>query len=446
MEPTAGRIISVGGGKGGVGKSIIATNLAVAFAQLGRSVIVVDADLGSPNQHTLFAVDHPTKTLNGLFDHTLDKLVEAVVPTNVEGVSLVPGSAAQPGAANIAFQQKQKLLRHISALPADVVLVDVGAGTHFNSLDLFNVADLRVVVMTPQLTAVQNAYAFLKGAVHRAMRQLAQGEEQLGLIESDGQARDTARLRGLLTQVRAKDPGFERALQTLLASLGVSLLGNQMLDASDANVPHALSRMVADFLSIDAPVLGCLGASRKLHDSVNRRRPYLLDAGQEPAARMIRDVARKLLDEDVDLVRRTRSLADTLCEAAYQPPETPSPLPQDLSKYTRRHPRSPVSMPVELVRDGVTLDGTMLQLSRGGALLETVHTLHLDSRWSLVFPAVEGRPSMEVTVRNLRAGHRLAGVEFVAPSALPGSLNGLLMREPANVAPPAPSLKLVKSG
>ena len=151
------RIISVGGGKGGVGKSVVSANLAVAMAQAGARVVLVDGDLGAPNQHTLFGLTRPGPGLEAFLSGATETLAAVALPTLVPGLSLVPGAGGEVGTANLPTARKLKLIRHLRSLDADVVMVDVGAGVSFNVLDLFDAADLKVVVTTPQLTSAQNA-------------------------------------------------------------------------------------------------------------------------------------------------------------------------------------------------------------------------------------------------------------------------------------------------
>ncbi|MFZ5442594.1 MAG: P-loop NTPase [Myxococcota bacterium] len=416
MKPAPGRIISVGGGKGGVGKSLVACNLAVACAQHGRSVVLVDADLGAPNLHTLLGVERMPRTLDSLFDHQIESLAEARLPTLIPGLELIAGSPAHPGAANIPHAQKLKLLRHIASLEADVVMVDVGAGTSFNALDVFNVADLRLVVTTPQLTAIQNAYAFLKGAVHRLVRQLSPGPEQLEWL-SDGQVADTARMKGLLARVHAQSPAFAEAIELLLGSMGVFLVGNQAADATEANVTLSVSRMIADFLSVDARVLGTLRTSRRAHESVNLRRPWLLDPMREPSMLTCHSIAEQLLQVNVAQLRKARGEAEVLAGRASDDVRA-----EETGAQGRKHPRLPIELPVTLASGTVSIEGQTLDLSHGGALISTPDPLPPATRWRLCFTSLRGAPSVDVLVRRVRAGKALAGVEFATTSPLPPSL------------------------
>lgn len=293
-QRVAARIISVGGGKGGVGKSVVAANLAVAMAQEGREVVLVDADLGAANLHTLFGLEGPGPTLQSFIDHEVDSLESARVATGQRGLWVVRGASAVVGAANINHGQKVRLLRHVEKLAAEVVVVDVGAGSAFNQLDLFDVADLKVLVATPQLTSLQNAYGFVKGAVFRALVQVARAHEAQALLEAVG-AQETARVAPLLAAARAHSEPLAQALAACLHGFGAQLFGNQVLEPGEGRVFASVARMMRDFLGLEVPILGCARASRLVHESINRRRPFLLEARQEEAAAAIRSAARALL-------------------------------------------------------------------------------------------------------------------------------------------------------
>jgi flagellar biosynthesis protein FlhG len=118
------QVISIGGGKGGVGKSIIASNLAVAIAQLGKHVVLVDLDLGAANQHLLLGVARPRAGVPALLEGSVDDVHNALSPTPIPNLSLLAGSGAVLGAANISHTDKQRLIRKLRAIDA-VVILDV---------------------------------------------------------------------------------------------------------------------------------------------------------------------------------------------------------------------------------------------------------------------------------------------------------------------------------
>ena len=166
----ARRIISVGGGKGGIGKSLISANLGIELARRGKRVVLVDADLGGANLHTTLGLDVPQRTLSDFIERKVERIEDVITPTGIENLGLVSGALDDLDAANPRHAQKMRLLRHVQPLDVDYAILDLGAGTHSNVLDFFLVSDHGVLVLVPEPTAVENAYRFVKAAFWRRMR------------------------------------------------------------------------------------------------------------------------------------------------------------------------------------------------------------------------------------------------------------------------------------
>ena len=138
-------IWAFGGGKGGVGKSLLCAAVGVELAQRHLQVVAIDADLGAANLHTLLGLIHPPRTLTEFFADPETTLSEVCIETDVSGLRLVSGAAALLRAAHPRAAEKRRLLAGLETLDADVILIDLGAGTHYNTLDFFNLAGHRLV-------------------------------------------------------------------------------------------------------------------------------------------------------------------------------------------------------------------------------------------------------------------------------------------------------------
>jgi flagellar biosynthesis protein FlhG len=178
----AGTIISVGGGKGGVGKSILSIALGTVLARGGGSVVLADLDLGAANLHTYLGIRSRTP---GIADFILGKvpsLENIIVETSVPNLGLISGAEFVPGVTNPAHWIKLKLMRHLRSLPADYVIIDLGAGVQFNTLDFFGISDRGVVITAPEPGAVMNAYSFIKGALFRKMQNIFKHHEEISAL------------------------------------------------------------------------------------------------------------------------------------------------------------------------------------------------------------------------------------------------------------------------
>lgn len=154
-------VIAITSGKGGVGKSNIAVGLAVRLSQMGKRVVLLDADLGTANADVLCNLS----TENSLAQVVAGRrtLVEAMVDAP-GGFRLVPGASGLAKMAALSEFERHRLVNQIHQLEenADLIIVDTGAGVSPNVLSFLLGADQQLVVTTPEPTAVIDAYAVIK--------------------------------------------------------------------------------------------------------------------------------------------------------------------------------------------------------------------------------------------------------------------------------------------
>jgi flagellar biosynthesis protein FlhG len=304
LKRRSGRVVAVAGGKGGVGKSVIALNLAVTFGRLGYRTTIVDADLGAPTLHTMLGITRPGPGLGGFLDHEVATLAEVALDVvGAPNLKLVPGSARN-GAANINAGQKLRLLKAIANLGGDVVIVDVGAGASFNTIDLVAAADLKLLVMTPQLPSLQNAYAFLKACVQRSLRRLpddAAARRRLDeLMGGDG---DTRPVQQAVAELVKSDPELALSIVDVLSRFGVVLVGNMLVNDRDHAVLSRMSKMIGDYLMMQAPLVATLRTTEPIRKSIDARVPIAITDAAPEAAAELRTLARYLLDADIKRLR-----------------------------------------------------------------------------------------------------------------------------------------------
>ena len=192
-------------------------------------------------------------------------------------------------------------MKKIRALGADVVIVDVGAGVSFNVLDFFELGSQRLLVVTPQVTSIQTAYSFLKGAVLRTLRHHAEkndGARAAGAGPHQQGEREGQPPAGAPAE---EHPAFAEAVFKVLSRFGAQIVGNQVFEQNQTGIFHAVSRMINDFLGISVPILGYVGISRRIRESINQRRPMLLGNQIDENTKVFREMAEALLLEDVPL-------------------------------------------------------------------------------------------------------------------------------------------------
>ncbi|MEI9937812.1 MAG: MinD/ParA family protein [Pseudomonadota bacterium] len=164
------RTIAVGGGRGGVGKSVLAANLGVYVAQLGRSVLLIDADPAGAALHTVLGIDLPNTASTSTEDDEEETLI--ALPTQVPGLQLVPQGYRIGSPVPVRPGRKPRWARQVQKLDIDYVILDLGAGTNPATLDLFLSADIGITVASPEPPSIEATYRFARALFQRVVRRL----------------------------------------------------------------------------------------------------------------------------------------------------------------------------------------------------------------------------------------------------------------------------------
>jgi flagellar biosynthesis protein FlhG len=297
------RVIAVGGGKGGIGKSLIAANLGIELARRGRRVVLVDADLGGANLHTCLGIERPGRTLSDFVERRVERIDEVTTPTGIPGLTLVSGAMDHLEAANPRHAQKMRLLRHVQAMDVDFAILDLGAGTHHNVLDFFLVADHGLLVLVPEPTAVENAYRFVKAAFWRRLRNVA------GVFGYDVQLRDLLRTGAfqspveLVAALGEKDPEAGETLRQQLAVFRPRLIVNQARTPQDISVGSAVVTAWQRYFGLGMDYLGAIDYEDDVWRAVRARRPLLLESPGSRASRSFGRIVDGLLALDARVER-----------------------------------------------------------------------------------------------------------------------------------------------
>ena len=128
-------IVSIGSGKGGVGKSILAANLSMLLAKRGKRVVLADLDVGGADAHILFGMLNPPRTLTDFIDRRVERLDEVLQPIWRTLSAIAARDRRYAGYGKSAVCQEKRLIRHFALVQADVIVVDIGAGTSYHALD-----------------------------------------------------------------------------------------------------------------------------------------------------------------------------------------------------------------------------------------------------------------------------------------------------------------------
>ena len=255
------QVWAVGGGKGGVGKSIISVLLSIELARRNLKVVLVDVDLGAANLHTLMGIKTPTRTLNDFIIRRFASIEEICVSTCIQNLHLVCGASEVLSLANPQFAQKNKIVQNILQLSCDHVILDLGAGTSYNVLDFFLIASNPIVVLTPQPISIQNAYAFVRNTVYRKLSRFASNQPSLQEIIKVGMDPKNDKcvrtIHDLFEMVSKRfDKKMARVLEEAINELRPLIITNMAKDQRDNNAGKIVQLVAEKYLAIHAIDLG----------------------------------------------------------------------------------------------------------------------------------------------------------------------------------------------
>ncbi|MDR1566046.1 MAG: MinD/ParA family protein [Treponema sp.] len=241
------RIVTVTSGKGGVGKTNVAVNMALAYAREGKKVVVMDADLGLANvnimlnmipKYNLYHVIRKQKTMKDI-----------LVDTDY-GISIVAGASGFSEIANLTEEERQNFIDELETLTnADIIIIDTGAGVSPNVLDFIAPADDVVIITTPEPTAITDAY-------------------------------------GIIKSVAAKYDNL---------NMGLKLVVNRVRGAAEAKkVADRMTTIVGQFLNLKVDYLGFIYDDPVVSQAVLRQRPFMVIDPRCKASLCVQHIVQRL--------------------------------------------------------------------------------------------------------------------------------------------------------
>jgi flagellar biosynthesis protein FlhG len=296
----AARVIPFGGGKGGVGKTFLVANLATALARQGHRVVAVDGDLEGANLHTCLGISRPRASLADYVAHREDDLQKLLLDTHLPNLSLIAATSSHLAVAQPSHGRRVQLLRALRALPADFVLLDLGAGMHPAVMDYFMVGENGVVVISPEPTSVENAYAFIRAAFYRRLRLAMVSHDVRRLVTLAMDERNERGIRtpiDLLREVQILDATEGARFVETMRAFRPRIVLNEVRSADDVKLGFSVASVCRKYFGIEAEYIGYVNHDEAARRSVRARHPLVEAHPRSDAARYIVRVARKLAGE-----------------------------------------------------------------------------------------------------------------------------------------------------
>ncbi len=295
------QIIPVASGKGGVGKSLLSANLAIALGQAGKKVVLADLDLGASNLHLVIGQTAAKKGI-GTFLSGQGTFKDLIEPTDYENVSFIAGDSEIPGLTSLKAGKKNELIREFSSIKADYLILDLGAGTHLTILDMFLLSPQGIVVTAPTVTAILNGYLFLKNVVFRMMyNTFKKGSPAYKYLEDmrcNSQAMQKVYIPRLVEELKKVDKQGAELFESRMQKFRPRLILNMIDDPKDADRAIKIRHSCRQFLGLDIEHLGVIYRDTMQDKALSSRLPVIIYKPHSVIAQAIYRIAEKIKQEE----------------------------------------------------------------------------------------------------------------------------------------------------
>lgn len=291
------QILPIASGKGGVGKSLLSANLAIALGQAGKKVVLCDLDLGASNLHLAIGQNVKTRSI-GTYLTDKTEFKDIIEPTEYDNVSFIAGDSQIPGLTSLKAAQKAKLLRNFRSIDADFLILDLGAGTHQIILDMFLQSPQGILITAPTVTATLDGYLFLKNCVFRLMyttyKKGTAGHELLEQVRKNSQQMKSLYIPQIIQALEKIDPENTGLFKARMKQFCPRLALNMIEDPKDAASASRIRNSCKQYLGLEIEYLGLMFRDQLQEKALSSRLPVIIYKPKSVLSQAIYRIAEKI--------------------------------------------------------------------------------------------------------------------------------------------------------
>lgn len=291
---------ALGAGKGGVGKTFLASNIGILLAKEGYKVLLFDGDMGGPNLHTALGVGRPKKALSDFILGKADSLEEILVPTKHENLKLIAGAENALNADNPNYTFKKKLAKRLKTLPYDFIIMDNGSGAGFGVTDLMTVADTGILVTSPDPASIELIYRSLKIIMYRRMRSLA-GHPDFescvdGVMIENPSVNMLELIDRVLTKIEKKDRATAEKIETGIEETNLKLIVNMSRNIQDQCLGPSICEIVRKHYGVNIKFVGYIPYDDRVVHAGKHCHQFIIEHNESDTASCITLIKKALVD------------------------------------------------------------------------------------------------------------------------------------------------------
>ena len=294
-----GEIWAIGGGKGGTGKTFITSSMGTYLAGKGKRIVLIDVDIGGANLHSFLGISRPKKSLSFFFEKGVP-LSKLALKTGIGNMYLISGDIHSLASDSIKFTQKLKLFRHILKLNKQYVLIDLGGGSHNNTIDTFLIADKMIAVLEPEIIAIENMYHFIKNSLFRKLKMSLRSYGFKEIVEYMWERREKYKINNLNELIECLKNSFSYIgdiLDKELSNFKIYLILNKVRSSQDIIIGSSIKSIFQKYLGLETQFVGYLEYDDTVWRSIRERKPFMMNYGTSRSAKEIIAFTENILQE-----------------------------------------------------------------------------------------------------------------------------------------------------
>lgn len=285
-------IWAVGGGKGGIGKSLVVANIGILLSRLNKKVVVVDTNLGGATLHRYLNINKPKAAFTDYVEGKVEKLGDVRTSTSFDNLKLVNGT----------FDQAR-----IDQLPCEHIIIDIGAGTSSETIDSFLLSDVGILIALPEPTSVENLYSFIKASFMRVIRGyicgFSQNETDLfQMFQHYAETKNSDFLKGtndLLKTIKKIDSYTYCKIMEWVDNFQLKLIMNQTRETEDIELGDTIAELVRKHFGLKMEYIGHLPHDDRLYKSAKKYQSFLSAHPYSLTTKCMKGITKRLLSGNV---------------------------------------------------------------------------------------------------------------------------------------------------